>query len=180
MTAFEVAIPKVGSFSSCANVTMAWKNQPRELSSTSTVYALILTSNYDFFFWRTIMVGLENVIHYNFPNQPQLDLNLDADDNRNSAAVKLGVKKTSIDAWNGTPVQRRRCHLWIRTSLELPIDWVNYTIERKELSWGLINVRDTNVRDSDKIMHYSRSLVGKRPLHRLVSQSAVWGLSYFH
>ncbi len=52
-------IPNEVTRVSCNNVT--GKNETIELPLTSTIYGLILTSNYDFFFWRTLIVGLHSM-----------------------------------------------------------------------------------------------------------------------
>jgi hypothetical protein len=76
---------------------MTW-NGGTPMTSTSTIYALITSSNYNFFFWRTLVVVLECLIEYKFPSQPQHYL-----DPGTLESVTLGIRKKSIDAWNNSP-----------------------------------------------------------------------------
>jgi hypothetical protein len=80
-------------------IELTWRNQTIEIRPTSIVYGAILTPNYDFFFWRTLVVGLECLINYKFPFQHQINR-----DPNTVAAVKLGVRKESIDSWNSSPM----------------------------------------------------------------------------
>ncbi len=77
------------------------------VSVKSTIYGMIMSSNYEFWYLRTFLVGMELVLSFRYPYASD-DTDHEVLESVHTAAFLTGVGMKSILAWNKRPDIYRR------------------------------------------------------------------------